>query len=56
VLAEGIEVRGASLDNGLLLIELDHILPEPEVRDIKIKSGTSGAKGKGPKTIDVQPE
>ncbi len=56
VLAEGIEVRGASLDNGLLLIELDRILPEPEVRDIKIKSGNSGAKGKGPKTIDVQPE
>ncbi len=56
VLAEGIEVRGASLDNGLLLIELDHILPEPEVRDIKIKGGNSGAKGKGPKTIDVQPE
>ena len=56
VLAEGIEVRGASLDNGLLLIDLERILPEPEVRDIKIENGTPGAKGKGPKTIDVQPE
>ncbi len=56
VLAEGIEVRGASLDSGLLLVDLERILPEPEVRNIKIESGNSGKKAKGPKTIDVRPE
>lgn len=53
VLAEGIEVQTASLDNGLLFIELDRIQPEPEIRTIKINSGKEGKK---PKTIDVQPE
>ena len=56
VLAEGIEVRSASLDSGLLLIELERILPEPEVRTIKIENRDSGKKRKRPKTIDVQPE
>lgn len=54
VLAEGIEVQGASLDNGLLSIELERIQLEPEVRNIKIDSGGSGTKGNRPKTIDVQ--
>jgi len=55
VLAEGIEVKGAGLDNGLLTIELERIVPEPQVRTIKIESG--GADGDGKKrrkTIDVQ--
>jgi HSP20 family molecular chaperone IbpA len=56
VLAEGIEVQGASLDNGLLSIELERIQLEPEVRNIKIDSGGSGTKGNRPKTIDVQPD
>lgn len=55
VLAEGIEVETASLDNGLLLIELERIQPEPEVRTIKISRGHSAGNGKRPKTIDVQP-
>mgnify|MGYP000055897878 FL=1 len=54
VLAEGIEVQGATMDNGLLYIELERIVPEPEVRTIKIESGPSGSKGKSPKTIDVK--
>lgn len=54
VLAEGIEVKGASMDNGLLYIELERFLPETEVRTIKIESGASGAKRTAPKTIDVQ--
>ncbi len=53
VLAEGIEVLGASMDNGLLSIDLERLQPEPEVRTIKIESG--GKKGKTPKTIDVRP-
>ena len=54
VLAEGIEVQGARMDNGLLFIELERIQLEPEVRNIKIDNGTSGTKGNRPKTIDVQ--
>ena len=54
VLAEGIEVQGATMDNGLLYIELERIVPEPEVRTIKIESSPSESKGKGPKTIDVK--
>jgi HSP20 family molecular chaperone IbpA len=44
VLAEGIEVNGANLDNGLLHIELRRPLPESRVRSIPI--GTAGGQGK----------
>jgi len=54
VLAEGIEINGASLDNGLLHIDLERHVPEPEVRNIKIESG--GKKKSRPKTIDVDPD
>jgi HSP20 family molecular chaperone IbpA len=39
VLSEGIEVVGATLDNGLLHIDLQRVRPEPQVRTIEIKSG-----------------
>ena len=39
VLAEGIEVTAASLDNGLLHIDLMRPVPEPRVRNIPIKGG-----------------
>lgn len=52
VLAEGIEVKGAGLDNGMLTVELERIVPEPQVRTIKIQSGADGKK-RG-KTIDVK--
>lgn len=39
VLAEGIEVVGASLDNGLLRIDLERPLVDPKVRRIEINSG-----------------
>jgi len=48
VLAEGIEVRSALLDNGLLNIDLVRPQPESRVRNIEIKGG--GAK---PKTLDL---
>ncbi len=54
VLAEGIEIKGASLDNGLLHIDLERLVPEPEVRNIEIRSGSSG-KSK-PKTINLDRE
>jgi HSP20 family molecular chaperone IbpA len=56
VLAEGIEPKGASMDQGLLFIELERIVAEPEVRNIKIEASPSGAKDKNPKTIDVKPD
>ena len=43
VLAEGIEVAGASLDNGLLHIDLARPVSEPEVRTIRIDSRNAGA-------------
>ena len=39
VLAEGIDVVGAALENGLLAIELVRPKPEPVIRTIEIKSG-----------------
>lgn len=51
VLAEGIEVAGASLDNGLLSIDLTRPAPESRVRKVEIRS-TPGA-GKQRKTVDV---
>lgn len=49
VLAEGIEVIGAGLDNGLLHIDLKRVLPEPKVRTIKIDRPAARAKA----AIDV---
>ena len=56
VLAEGIEITGAVLDNGLLHIDLERKIPEPEVRTIKIESAPAGRKSgtRGPRTIDVK--
>ncbi len=38
VLAEGIEVTGSTLDNGLLCINLERRINEPEVRTIPIET------------------
>lgn len=51
VLAEGIEVIGATLDNGLLNIDLKRPLPESKVRTIRIEPAKVEAAG--PKSIDV---
>lgn len=51
VLADGIEITGASLDNGLLHVDLEQHIPEPEVRTIEIrKADGPGSRGK---TIEV---
>ena len=54
VLAEGIEVVGATLDNGLLNIDL--VRPKPESRQRTIKIATAKAKGEGGRTVDVAAE
>jgi len=53
VLAEGIEVTGADMDNGLLHVDLERPVPEPKVTTVNISSKTKLSK---PKTIDVDPE
>ena len=54
VLADGIEITGASLDNGLLHVELNQHIPEPEVRTIEIKK-TENATSRT-KTIELAVE
>jgi HSP20 family molecular chaperone IbpA len=46
VLAEGIEVRGAWLDNGLLHIDLARPQPEAKVKTIQITKGTGNGAGR----------
>ncbi len=53
VLADGIEVRGASIDNGLLHIELERVVPESAARKIKIQG--SGKAQDLPQAIDLEP-
>jgi len=54
VLADGLIVEGAELDNGLLHIDLRRPQAEPRVESIAIKR--AGAKRTGTKTVDVTPE
>ncbi len=51
VLAEGIEVTGADLDNGLLHIDLTRPAPESRVRKVAIRTADQSAE-----TIDVEPD
>jgi len=55
VLAEGIEITGANLDNGLLHIDLERPVHEPEVRTIKINTAAN-QPGDAAKTINVDAE
>jgi HSP20 family molecular chaperone IbpA len=54
VLAEGIEVVSAELDNGLLHVDLQRPKPEVMVRTVPIRK--SGAVGGSTETIDLTPE
>ena len=54
VLAEGIEVRGAEIVNGLLHVDLERPVPQPKVTQVPIKSAVP--KKKPGKTIDVEPD
>ncbi|GAB6052418.1 hypothetical protein JCM17960_12380 [Magnetospira thiophila] len=48
VLAEGIEVIGANLDNGLLHVELERHEPETQIRSVPIRTAAKR------KTIDAE--
>ena len=56
LLAEGIEIDGASLDNGLLHVDLEQHIPEPEVRTIEITKAGVKKHDSARKTIDVKPD
>jgi len=57
VLAEGIEVRGAWLDNGLLHIDLARPQPESRVKTIQItRAGSNGASNGPARIADGKPE
>ena len=56
VLAEGIEVKGAWLDNGLLHIDLARPQPEVRVRTIQIGKGAAGKSAGAPRVVDGSPE
>lgn len=51
MLADGIEVTGARLDNGLLSIDLVRRVQEPRIRTIRIDAG--GEAGAPANTIDI---
>ena len=56
VLADGIEVIGASIDNGLLHIEMERLEPESTARKIEIsgKPALSNGKSTSAQAIDVE--
>ena len=58
VIAEGIEIVGASLDSGLLHIDLRRELQETLVRTIKIATGDPGKPAREQKSqiIDLAPD
>ena len=47
VLADGIHIKGASLDNGLLHIDMERIVPESQVRKIEIRQQAARSNGHG---------
>jgi HSP20 family molecular chaperone IbpA len=53
VLADGIEILGAYLDNGLLNIDMKRVEPESKARKIPI-TGTVDGNGKTGKTVDIE--
>ncbi len=56
VIAEGIEIVGADLDNGLLHIELVRPKQKSRQRVIEIRVSEPTTSAPGPKTIDVEPD
>ncbi len=56
ILADGVEVHGASLHNGLLHIDMKRVEPESTARKIAITNGHANGKSHGPVAIDVEGE
>ena len=56
VLAEGIEVRGAWLDNGRLNVDLARPQPEPRVKTIEIRRTTADGAAHPARVVDGEAE
>ena len=56
VLAEGIEVTGATVDNGLLHVDLERPAIEPKVRTIEIRSAPSKSATLEGATVSERPK
>ncbi|WP_419798915.1 MAG: Hsp20 family protein [Terasakiella sp.] len=56
VLAEGVEVKSAKLEKGLLHIDLVLPIPESQIRQIPIEDMEKKAIPTNTKTIDVEPD
>jgi HSP20 family molecular chaperone IbpA len=54
VLAEGIEVLEAVMDSGLLHVDLERIVPDPEVKTIKIKDASADSGAQKIKTVSLE--
>lgn len=52
VLADGVEILGAYLDNGLLNIDMKQVVPESKARKIPI-AGTVNGNGTTAKAVDI---
>ncbi|MEM7617866.1 MAG: Hsp20 family protein [Pseudomonadota bacterium] len=52
VLADGMEVKGAAIDNGLLHIDLEQVVPEKSARKVEIKNANGDTKNA--QAIDVE--
>ena len=57
VLADGMEILGATLDNGLLHIDMQRVIPESSARKIDIQSKVqrAGPPATGPKQVTAAP-
>ena len=56
MLADGIEVTGASTDNGLLHVDLKRPLAETRVKTVEIKSAAKTANGGKPVDLPLEHE
>ena len=54
VLAEGIEVTSARLEDGLLHVDLFRPIPESQVKTIQIEKGAANGKRSNSTTIDLE--
>ena len=54
ILADGMEVKGASLDRGLLNIDLERVVPESNARKIEIAGSVNGKKALKEEPIEVK--
>lgn len=56
LLADGIEVKGAVMDNGLLHIDMQRVIPETTARKIDIVNAEGRRKTRAARAIDVTKE